>query len=43
MACGIAALSADAPITITDAEAVNKSYTDFFLDLQQLGVKVDLN
>ena len=43
MACGIAALSADGPITITDAEAVNKSYTDFFLDLQQLGVKVDLN
>ena len=43
MACGIAALSADAPITITDAEAVNKSYTDFFLDLQQLGVKVDLD
>jgi 3-phosphoshikimate 1-carboxyvinyltransferase len=43
MACSIAALSADAPITITDAEAVNKSYTDFFLDLQQLGVKVDLN
>jgi 3-phosphoshikimate 1-carboxyvinyltransferase len=43
MACGIAALSADAPITITDAEAVNKSYTDFFLDLQHLGAKVDLD
>jgi 3-phosphoshikimate 1-carboxyvinyltransferase len=43
MACGVAALCADGPITITDAEAVNKSYTDFYLHLQQLGVKVDLN
>jgi 3-phosphoshikimate 1-carboxyvinyltransferase len=43
MACGIAALSADGPITITDAEAVNKSYTDFFMHLQHLGAKVDLD
>jgi 3-phosphoshikimate 1-carboxyvinyltransferase len=43
MACGIAALSADAPVTITDAEAVNKSYTDFFIHLQHLGAKVDLD
>ena len=43
MACGVAALCADGPITITDAEAVNKSYTDFFMHLQHLGVKVDLN
>ena len=43
MACGIAALSADAPITITDAEAINKSYTDFFVHLQHLGAKVDLD
>jgi 3-phosphoshikimate 1-carboxyvinyltransferase len=43
MACGIAALCADGPITITDAEAINKSYTDFFVHLQQLGGKVDLN
>ena len=43
MACGVAALCADGPIIITDAEAVNKSYTDFFMHLQHLGVKVDLN
>jgi len=43
MACGIAALCADGPITITDAEAVNKSYTDFFKNLQHLGAKVDLD
>jgi 3-phosphoshikimate 1-carboxyvinyltransferase len=43
MACGIAALCADGPITITDAEAVNKSYTDFFKHLQHLGARVDLD
>ena len=43
MACGVAALCADGPITITDAEAVNKSYTDFFMHLQHLGAKVDLD
>jgi len=43
MACGIAALSAEGPITITDAEAINKSYTDFFVHLQHLGAKVDLD
>jgi 3-phosphoshikimate 1-carboxyvinyltransferase len=43
MACGVAALCADGPITISDAEAVNKSYTDFFKHLQHLGAKVDLD
>jgi len=43
MACGVAAICADGPITITDAEAVNKSYTDFFKHLQHLGAKVDLD
>ena len=43
MACGIAAFCADGPISITDAEAVNKSYTDFFKHLQHLGAKVDLD
>jgi len=43
MACGVAALCADGPVTITDAEAVNKSYTDFFKHLQHLGAKVDLD
>ncbi len=43
MACGVAALFADGPIAITDAEAINKSYTDFFKHLQHLGAKVDLD
>ena len=43
MACGVAALCADGPVRITDAEAVNKSYTDFFKHLQHLGAKVDLD
>jgi 3-phosphoshikimate 1-carboxyvinyltransferase len=42
MACGVAALTANGPITITDADAINKSYTDFFKHLQHLGAKVDL-
>jgi 3-phosphoshikimate 1-carboxyvinyltransferase len=43
MACGVAALCADGPVSITDADAVNKSYTDFFKHLQHLGAKVDLD
>ena len=43
MACAVAALCADGPITITDAEAINKSYTDFFMHLQHLGAKVHLD
>jgi len=40
MACGVAALIANAPVKITEAEAINKSYTDFFDHLVQLGGKV---
>lgn len=43
MACGVAALCADGPVSITNAEAVNKSNTDFFKQLQHLGAKVDLD
>lgn len=43
MACAVAALCADGPISITDAEAINKSYTDFFIHLQHLGAKVYLD
>jgi 3-phosphoshikimate 1-carboxyvinyltransferase len=43
MACGVAALIANGPIVITEAEAINKSYTDFFEHLQHLGAKVDIN
>jgi len=43
MACGVAALVANGPIEITEAEAINKSYTDFFTHLQELGARVDLD
>ncbi len=43
MACGVAALCANGPVTITDAEAVCKSYTDFYAHLKHLGAKVDLS
>lgn len=43
MACGVAALIAKAPVKITEAEAINKSYTDFFDHLVQLGGKVDIS
>ena len=42
MACGVAALRATGPIEITEAEAINKYYTDFFEHLQHLGAKVDI-
>jgi len=42
MACGVAALRANGPVVITDAEAINKSYTDFFDHLIQLGGKVEI-
>jgi 3-phosphoshikimate 1-carboxyvinyltransferase len=40
MACSIAALVAKGPITITAAEAIEKSYTDFYKHLSQLGANV---
>lgn len=42
MACAIAALKASGPVIITEAEAVNKSYTDFFHHLTNLGARVDI-
>ena len=40
MACAVAALGAKGNTTIHDAEAVNKSYPDFYKDLKKLGGKV---
>ena len=40
MSIAVAATVADANITITNAEAVNKSYPDFYKDLQSLGAVV---
>jgi 3-phosphoshikimate 1-carboxyvinyltransferase len=41
MAAAVAGLVADQPITITDAEAINKSYPTFFQHLQHLGAPVE--
>jgi 3-phosphoshikimate 1-carboxyvinyltransferase len=40
MACAIAALKADGETIIEEAEAINKSYPDFYADIQQLGASV---
>jgi len=40
MSIAIAATVADSNITITNAEAVNKSYPDFYKDLQSLGAVI---
>ncbi len=37
MACAVAALKADNEVVIEEAEAINKSYPDFYQHLQQLG------
>jgi 3-phosphoshikimate 1-carboxyvinyltransferase len=37
MACAVAALKASGPVTIGEADAINKSYPDFYRHLQQLG------
>lgn len=41
MACAIAALRAKGPVQIEAADAINKSYPDFYRHLQQLGAKVE--
>ncbi len=40
MACAVAALTADKPVEIGNAEAINKSYPEFFEHLQQIGGSV---
>ena len=40
MACAVAALKADSELIIEEAEAINKSYPDFYQHLQQLGASV---
>ena len=37
MACAVAALKAKDDVIIEDAEAINKSYPDFFDHLEKLG------
>ncbi|MBC9932484.1 3-phosphoshikimate 1-carboxyvinyltransferase [Chitinophaga qingshengii] len=40
MACAVAALTADGPVVIENAEAVNKSYPEFYDHLQLLGGQI---
>jgi 3-phosphoshikimate 1-carboxyvinyltransferase len=42
MACAVAALKADGETAIEEAQAVNKSYPDFFWHLKKLGADVSL-
>ncbi len=42
MACAVAALQADGETVIEDAEAVNKSYPQFYEDLKLLNAAVSL-
>ncbi|UEG49144.1 3-phosphoshikimate 1-carboxyvinyltransferase [Ferruginibacter lapsinanis] len=41
MACAVAALKADGDTTIEEAEAINKSYPDFYEHIKQLGASVE--
>jgi 3-phosphoshikimate 1-carboxyvinyltransferase len=42
MAAAVAALGADGPVVIADAEAIDKSYPAFYKDLMHLGARVEL-
>lgn len=42
MAAAVAALGASGPVTIAHAEAIDKSYPDFYIHLRRLGVAVSL-
>jgi 3-phosphoshikimate 1-carboxyvinyltransferase len=42
MACAVAALGADGPVRIQEAEAIDKSYPDFYGDLQMLGGQIKI-
>lgn len=41
MACAVAALRAEGPVTTEVAEAVDKSYPDFYRDLERLGGSIN--
>jgi 3-phosphoshikimate 1-carboxyvinyltransferase len=42
MACAVAALNGEGVVTIEEAEAINKSYPNFYQHLQQLGAVLSL-
>ncbi|MFY7653319.1 MAG: 3-phosphoshikimate 1-carboxyvinyltransferase [Chitinophagaceae bacterium] len=39
MACAVAALNANGPVVLSTAEAINKSYPNFFEHIKQIGAK----
>lgn len=41
MACAVAALKADGEAIVEEAEAINKSYPDFYEHLQKLGTRIE--
>jgi 3-phosphoshikimate 1-carboxyvinyltransferase len=43
MACAVAGLRANGPTSITEAEAIDKSYPAFYDHLQQLGAQLKSN
>jgi 3-phosphoshikimate 1-carboxyvinyltransferase len=43
MACAVAGLKADGEIVIEEADAINKSYPDFYKHLRQLGATIYMN
>jgi 3-phosphoshikimate 1-carboxyvinyltransferase len=42
MACAVAALRAEGGTVIEEADAVNKSYPDFYTDLVKLGARIKI-
>jgi 3-phosphoshikimate 1-carboxyvinyltransferase len=42
MACAVAALGAEGAVTIEQAEAINKSYPDFYRHIEQLGADISI-
>ena len=40
MACAVAALNADGPVEIEEADAVKKSYPGFFQDMEKIGIQI---
>jgi 3-phosphoshikimate 1-carboxyvinyltransferase len=40
MACAVAALRSEGPVCIEEAEAINKSYPNFFEHLKTLGASI---
>ncbi len=42
MACAVAALQAEGAVVIENAEAIDKSYPDFYSDLQALGASINI-